>query len=300
MAQTPIVSRSLDVFNAGRKSRNMYKYQEKIQVKQLILMIAVSFMLSCSSSSDDDIATINGDGINKQKFETYLIFKRIKVRDDKHRAALLDQFLEAEALSRVISQQKMFNKEMADAELDEFRRQMNIGRYFEAYLNNAVGDEEIKNYYVANMEKYSQQKTHVSHILIRLKKGMTEKDRRAKLTLANEAYSKLKAGEEFKKIADDYSEDRISAKKSGDLGWLKKGAIGPKFSNKIFSMKKSELSEPFETSFGFHIVKIIDEPKTVKKPYKAVKGDIRYQLRQRAKQAELDSLKEKIKIIKKN
>ena len=256
-------------------------------------------MSGCSVDNGDVIATINGEDISKQQFESYLDYKRIKVRDNKHRIILIEQFLEREALSQIISQQKKFNLVKAQAELDEFERQMNISRYFEDYLKSAVSDQQIQNYYVTNEKKYTQQKVHVAHILFRLKKDMNEEERKAKLTQANEAYSKLKAGESFKKIADDYSEDRISAKKAGDLGWLKKGAIDPKFSSKVFSMKKDELSAPFETSFGFHIVKVIDEPKTVKKPFESVKGDIRYQLRQHAKQSELNALKAKI-IISRN
>ena len=256
----------------------------------LNILIATLLLLSCSSS--DDIATINGKKITRQQFDEYLQFKRIQVRNDEHRNALIDQFLEREALSQVIKDQKKFNKAAAQAELDEFERQMNISRYFEKYLSDAVTEEKIKNYYVTNEAQYVQEKVHVAHVLFRLTKGMTEEERKVKLTQANEAYSKLKADVAFEKIVDDYSEDRISAKKQGDLGWLKKGAIDAKFSDKIFSMKKDELSEPFETSFGFHIV-------TIKKPYEAVKGDIRYQLRQLARDAELKALKSKIKISRK-
>ena len=154
----------------------------------------------------------------------------------------------------------------------------------------------IQNYYSTNKDQYTDTKVHVAHVLFRLKKGMTETERKVRLTTATEAWSKLKAGDDFEKIADDYSEDRISAKKGGDLGWLKKGSIDPKFSKRIFEMKSNEISEPFETSFGYHIVKIITEPKTVTKPFDAVKGDIRYLLRQQVKQAELDKLKAKIEI----
>jgi len=268
-------------------------------VNKFIIVIAL-IGLTVSCSSDNDLAKINGETISKQQFEDYLEFKRINVRDKKHRDALVDQFLQNVALSAVVSQQSDFDKNKAEAEIEEFRRQMNISRYFEAYLKSAVTDQQIKNYYTANEDKYSEQKVHVAHVLVRLAKGMSETERKAKLTHVNEAYSKLKAGEKFEKIADDYSEDRVSAKKAGDLGWLKKGAVDPKFSEKIFSMKKDEVSEPFETSFGFHIVKLVDDVKVVKKPFEAIKGDIRYQLRQQAKEAELKKLKDTITIKKVN
>ena len=273
------------------------KNKERKHVRYFILITVIALILGCSSDNSDVLATVNGRDVTTQEFGAYLTFKRIQVRDDKHKAALLKQYLERDALSQAIeSKYDEAAKITAAAELDDFRRQMNISRYFEKYLKDAVTDQKIQNYYATREDQYSDTKVHVAHILIRLKKGMTEAERKAKLTTATEAWSKLKASGDMKKITDDYSEDRISAKKSGDLGWLKKGSIDPAFSKKIFEMKKGEISEPFETSFGYHIVKIIEEPKVVKKPFEAVKGDIRYQLRQQVKQAELESLKSKTEI----
>lgn len=267
---------------------------------KIAVTLLMSLFILAACSSGEDVATINGNNISKRQFQAYLDFKRIQVRDDKHRETLLDQFLEREALSQVIKKQKGFDKLAAQAELDEFERQMNISRYFDGYLRDAVTEDKIKNYYVANEKDFSQEKVHVAHILFRLKKGMSEDERKAVLTRANEAYSKVKADASFEKVADEYSEDRISAKKGGDLGWLNKGAIDAKFSSTVFAMKKDEISEPFETSFGYHIVKIVDAPKTIKKPFEAVKGDIRYQLRQKIKDAQLKALKEQIKITRKD
>jgi len=261
-------------------------------VKNLLLIIITTLLVACSGDQGEVIATVNGRDVTSNEFDAYIAFKRIQIRDNKHRAALLDQYLERDALSQTIENKYDDTAKLAaTAELDDFRRQMNISRYFERYLKDSVTEQKIKNYYATHEEQYSDTKVHVAHVLIRLKKGMAETERKAKLTTATEAWSKLKASGDMKKIADDYSEDRISAKKSGDLGWLKKGSIDPAFSKKIFEMKKGEISEPFETSFGYHIVKLIEEPKTVKKPFEAVKGDIRYTLRQQTKQAKLDSLK---------
>lgn len=266
---------------------------------RIVIWVVLAFVLTACSAVDDGdvIATVNGNDVTAKEFDAYLVFKRLKVRDDNHRKALLDQYLEREALSRVI-ENKLDEKTrlLADAELADFRKQMIVNRYFERFLNDTVTEQKVQNYYASNGERYSDTKVHVAHILFRLKKGMTEAERKAKLTTAMEAYSKLNAGEPFAKVADDYSEDRISAKKGGDLGWLKEGAIEAGFSTKIFGMKQSEISEPFETSFGYHIVTVLDEPKTVTRSFESVKGDIRYQLRQEVKQAEIDSLGSAIEI----
>ena len=56
-----------------------------------------------------------------------------------------------------------------------------------------------------------------------------------------------------------------------------------------------EISEPIETPFGFHILKVLEGPLVVTQPLDAVKGDIRYQLRNKAKDAELKRLVAQVK-----
>jgi len=188
-----------------------------------------TLLVACSGDQGEVIATVNGKDVTSNEFDAYVAFKRIQIRDDKHKASLLRQYLERDALSDVIeSQYDDSARTKITAEVDDFRRQANISRYFESYLKESVTDQKIQNYYATHEDEYSDTKIHVAHVLIRLKKGLSETERKAKLTIATEAWSRLKASGDMKKIADDYSEDRISAKKAGDLGWLKKGAIDPK------------------------------------------------------------------------
>ena len=262
-------------------------------MKNILLLLLLTGMLAGCS---DDIASVNDTDVSEAEFNAYLEFKRIHIRDDKHKRQVLEQYLEREGLSQAVAESDDFDANKAMIELDEFRRQMNVSRYFESFMNKAVTDEKIQNFYNTNKDQYNEHKAHVAHILIRLNRDAPEAERKAKLTAANDAYSKIKAGKAFEKMAEDASEDRISAKKGGDLGWLKKGAIDAKFSDKVFAMKKDEISEPFETSFGFHIIKLIEEPAVVSKPFEAVKGDIRYMLREQVKAAEVERLKEEIDI----
>jgi peptidyl-prolyl cis-trans isomerase C len=119
---------------------------------------------------------------------------------------------------------------------------------------------------------------------------MSEPERKAKLTIAQEAYSQIRSGKDFAKTAEKYSEDKVSAKKGGDLGWIKQGGIDKNFSKKAFELEEGAVSEPFETPFGYHVIKVLAAPRTVKRPYEGVAGDIRFQLRNKAKKAELEKL----------
>lgn len=263
----------------------------------MILAISVLPYLSGCGDSSPSLATVNGKAITEAEFSAYLKFKNISTSDDKRKQALLDQYLERAALATVIEQEGGLDKELTNIELEEFKKQMLISRYFDQFLKREVTEAAAKNYYTANIDNYQERKVHVAHILLRTKRNMSEEERGAKLTRAQAAFSELKT-KDFAVVAENYSEDSISAKKGGDLGWLKEGAIDPRFSKKVFAMKPGDISEPFETAFGFHVVKLLEGPLVVKKPYNAVSGDIRYQLRNKAKQAEINRLKEKVTINK--
>lgn len=268
------------------------KYQLKhFKIVGPVLSLMLSLMLAgCSSSDPDALAEVGGKVITKQAFDSYLKFKRINATDESKYNKLLEQYLERETLALAIEQKALLDKPLTDAELNEFRKEMLISRYFEKYLKEKVTDQAVLNYYNANAELYEKRKVNVAHILLRTNRNMGENERQTKYTVAREAYSKIQTGQAFDEIAQKYSEDTISGKKGGDLGWLNEGAIDKRFSEKVFSLKPGEVTEPFETSFGFHIVKLIEGPVTAKSPLEAVAGDIRYQLRNKARDAELQQL----------
>ena len=270
-----------------------------MQRRNLTLIILAMLLISCGEKDTAPVlATVNEKPITQSEFEAYLKFKRLPAKDKAQREKLLDQYLERAALATVIENQKVLDQDLIEAELNEFRKEMLISRYFEKFLDDKVTSEAIQNYYNTHAADYEDRKALAAHILIRTNKKMSEVERKARLTTAQEAYSLLRAGKKFEDVAAEYSEDKISASKGGQLGWIKEGSIDAKFSEVLFGLKPGEFSEPFETPFGFHIVMLVDGPQVVKRPYESVAGDIRYMLRNKAKQAELKRLLDQIKIVK--
>jgi peptidyl-prolyl cis-trans isomerase C len=272
----------------------------------LIFLLTLSLLAlgltGCGNGDDEQppqLAVVNDKPITKAEFAAYLKFKRAPAGDEKRRKMLFDQYLERETLASAIEKAQLLDQELIAAELNEFRKEMLISRYFEKFLKDKVTEQAVQNYYNTHAADYEQRMAHGAHILIRMNKAMSETERKVKLTTAQEAYSKIRAGQDFGDIAKDYSEDKVSAKKGGDLGWLKEGSIDARFSKTLFALEPGAVSEPFETPFGFHVVKLIEGPKVVKRPLSAVAGDIRYQLRAKAKKAELERLVAEVKIEKK-
>lgn len=265
----------------------------------LVILSAVALgALAGCEDKERVLASVNGEDVTQTEFDAFLDFKRIPAGDEKRREKALEEYLDRQGLAKVIEDQKTLDQAAIEAELTEFRKEMMISRYFDEFLREKITDEAIKNYYETNAKNYEEKKVHVAHILVRTHKRMGEEERKAKLTTAQEVYAKLQSGEDFAELAKQFSEDKISGSRGGDLGWIKEGTIDARFSKRAFEAKVGTTTEPFETPFGFHILKVVEEPKTIRRPLAAVAGDIRYQLRNEAKEAEMKRLREAVKISK--
>jgi peptidyl-prolyl cis-trans isomerase C len=267
-------------------------------LKRIVIALSIALVLLVlnACSKEDLVGKVNGKDVTRAEFNRYLELKHVPKDDTKRAETMLKDYMQREAYAALIEKSKDFDTKLIETELHEFKKQILISRYFENFLNKKVNEEAIKNYYNTHAEEFQREKIKVAHVLIRTNNKMSEAEVQAALTKAQEAYSMAKSGKLFADVAKQYSEDKVSAKNGGELGWLAKGAIDPIFSAKIFEAKAGDILEPFKTPFGFHVVLVEEDAKVEKTPFEKVKGDIRYRLRQQAKQAEMDRLLSESKI----
>ncbi|GAD03837.1 peptidylprolyl isomerase [Agarivorans albus] len=261
-----------------------------------LILLTSAFLNGCEDSNV--LAKVGDKEITKSDFEAYLTYKRIPQNDIAIQEKVLDDLVYKESLAQEIAKENTINEQAILAEIADLKRQLYINRYFDKFLAERVSDDMIRAYYANNITLYETKQARVAHILIRTNNRMSEQERQAKLTLARQIHSQLTSGENFQAIAKSISEDTVSANKGGDLGWLSEGAVSPEFSSRAFKLKQGEITEPFSTVFGFHIVTLLEEPQTARKPLEAVEGSIRYQLRSEAKSAEIERLKQDVKVTR--
>lgn len=104
------------------------------------------------------------------------------------------------------------------------------------------------------LEQTMQQQVHARHIL--LKTNELEDDSTVKLRL-EKIRERILGGEDFAAIASVTSQDTGSTVQGGDLGWAGPGTFVPEFEKTLASLKENEISEPFKTQFGWHIVQLL-------------------------------------------
>ena len=97
------------------------------------------------------------------------------------------------------------------------------------------------------------QQTHVRHILVRAREGLSEAEARERL---KKLRAQIESGADFAEVAKNNSEDS-SASKGGDLGWVAPGDTVPEFERVMNSLKDGEVSQPIQTPFGWHLVQVL-------------------------------------------
>jgi peptidyl-prolyl cis-trans isomerase SurA len=96
--------------------------------------------------------------------------------------------------------------------------------------------------------------THARHILIRLNEVVSENDARNRL---NALKDRIEHGADFGELARLQSDD-TSAARGGDLGWVTPGDVVPEFERPMDALKPGQVSVPFKTPFGWHIVQVME------------------------------------------
>lgn len=104
-------------------------------------------------------------------------------------------------------------------------------------------------------ERKTTKETHARHILITT--NAVRDDEQARL-LARDLYNRLQKGEDFAKLAKEYSDDPGSKNNGGDLGYQPPGVFVPEFQVRLDQLEPGELSPPFRTQFGWHVAGLID------------------------------------------
>ena len=149
-------------------------------------------------------------------------------------------------------------------------------------FNTAVGEVSQPfrtkfGYHVVKVfdKRTSRGEVKVAHIMVakKNKDGLEASEKRV-----NDIYKKLQNGESFESLAKQFSDDKSSANKGGELAKFKSGQLSSViFENKAFSLKEGEISKPFETQYGWHIVKSIDK---IENPnFEDIKSDLEAKVR---------------------
>lgn len=212
--------------------------------------------------------------VANQLVDTYLLLTEGKKGD----FLPTDEEVEAnftKLISQFPSQEQFENtlKEMGDT-IETVKERLKDDIVLKSYIEGEfyskinIADDEVSAFYTENEDKFvTPNQVKASHILVK------EEDK------IKEINEKLKSGESFEELAKAESECP-SGQNGGDLGLFGKGKMVPEFETAAFALGLNEVSEPFKTDFGFHIVKVTEKSEGGKQTLEDVTDGIKRHLEQ--------------------
>lgn len=142
-----------------------------------------------------------------------------------------------------------------------------------------VDEAAMRERYEAHKINYrTPEQRKASHILIKVAKDASPEEVTAAKEKAEDILARIRKGEDFAELAKTESDDPGSAKQGGDLGFFGKGVMDPDFEKATFALKKGEISEPVRSSFGFHLIKLVDIKGGETKSFDEVKASIKKEI----------------------
>jgi peptidyl-prolyl cis-trans isomerase D len=156
----------------------------------------------------------------------------------------------------------------------------------------AVPAADVEREYNSRITEYSTpEQVRASHILLRAE----GKDEAAVRAEAEKILEKAKAGADFAALAKQYSQDEGSAPNGGDLDYFGRGRMVPEFDAVVFTMQPGQVSELVKTSFGFHIIKLVDKKPGTTRPLEEVRTQLQDELATERAQQQASSLAESLR-----
>lgn len=266
----------------------MNKFFISITLTMLIVSLpAISYSLT---TADKVVAVVNEEIITLSELEEEAIDTNEELEEKLEMRTVLDKMIDKEILDQeaakrgiTVSDEELeatinelkarFNitEENMESELEkqnltpnQFREQWRYQLLSKKLMDTeiqgriAVSEDEILEYYRENYSdgeiEYDTQ-VRISHILIPL-------DEENSFSTAYEVAELAKSGNDFSSLASKYSKDTLSSDKGGDLGYFNKGDLVLELEEAIELTEVGEVTDPIETSGGYHIVKVTDRKKS--------------------------------------
>lgn len=228
--------------------------------------------------------------------------RKIAVADaevDVRIAEIRKQFPSEEAFTQTLEQRNI----TVAALRDDARQGMQIDKMVEVEIAGkvAVSPAQVTDFYAKNPSQFQQrERVRASHILIRVPENADAAAKEQARTRAADLLKEVKAGKDFAAVAKEHSQDPGSAAKDGDLGFFERGQMVGPFDEAAFSLQASQISDLIETTFGYHIIKVVERQGARTVPLEDVRPQIQQYLenqnREQQTQAFVDALKAKGKV----
>lgn len=172
-------------------------------------------------------------------------------------------------------------KEYYDAHLNQFMLPEQIAlEYVHLSFNDVLDklhytDQDLQAFYQDNLSAFTiPENAQAAHILVAVPKGADQAAESAAKEKIEKIHKELEAGASFDALARQYSDDKVSAERGGELSWFAAGEMVPEFEKAAFALSPNQVSAPVKTEFGYHLIKLENKKPQHVKSFAEVKEEV--------------------------
>lgn len=258
-----------------------------------LLTIPAAAVWAQTAGKDGVVATIGGKPVTEKDLE--LAYEDLasslppQVSDAQKRDYAISYLADLKAGAQAAIDAKLDQSEDFVRRLAYAKDKLLLETYLAAETKKQVTDEKMRKLYEDSIKAMKpEMEIKARHILV-----PTEEE-------AKTVAAKLKAGEDFAKLAQELSKDPGSGKEGGDLGWFTTDRMVPEFSEAAQKLKPGQVSDPVKTQFGWHIIKVEDVREKKPPSYDEVKDQVQQFLERQVQTEVIGKLRASVKIEKKD
>jgi len=209
-------------------------------------------------------------------------------------AAALDALVERALLAEAARRDGLLDEPVLRARIATAARELAAQALLERRLAGADREDRLRARYLAARERLTRRRIHVAQIAFHASPAGGGRD--AARSAASRAAARLAAGERYEELARALSDDLATRDRGGDLGTIVEGQVDPSFFAAAVALEAGQVSKPFETPFGVHLVKALEGPSTSIPPFEEVRGLLAAEVRAEATAGLLADLRRTIRV----
>ncbi|GEM_PF-469897 len=212
----------------------------------LLLVFLAVLIFNCNRDDKKIVASFGEHQITLDEFRVaYLnVVKQPNVFDSKKlRESFLDELINRRLLAQVAQTKELNNNEKLKLNLEAFQNKCLRDEHYQVIIAPKV---QISESLLVKTYQYSREQRRVKHLFFNRKEQ------------ADSVYSLLQKGLDFDEAAHHIFQDTTLANSGGDLGWVYWDQMEYDLAMAVFEQPLNQISQPVSSSFGYHIIKVID------------------------------------------
>lgn len=253
-----------------------------------MLMISHAYADNPQKQSDDKvIAIINNEKIYQSNIDIIIrdLQRTGTIIDEKSRKTLMNRLIEQKMVAQYATKNGYSKRDDVQKQIQVMTEMVLKDSYLTDLVHKEVTEDAVKKEFDKQMASFRPEFEYkAAHILV----DTEEK--------ANKIKDKLDNGEDFSKLAKEYSSDG-NADTGGDLGFFSKDMMVKPFSDMTARLKIGQFSEPVQTDFGWHIIKLNDTRPLPKPTFEQLRPQIEAHLSREVINKHIEEMKQESKII---